>query len=74
MLWVLGKVKIGKCSKLSYNNLVFKLYFKILVPPTSVIIQSGIARLTIAKTSAAMKSVPDITVSLSILQKISLLE
>lgn len=36
------------------------------LPPTSVIIQSGIARLTIAKTSAAMNNVPDITVSLSI--------
>lgn len=36
------------------------------LPPTSVIIQSGIARLTIAKTSAAMNNVPDMTVSLSI--------
>lgn len=34
-------------------------------PPTSVIIQSGIAKLTIAKISAAMNSVPDIRVSLS---------
>lgn len=36
------------------------------LPPTSVIIQSGIARLTIAKTSAAMNKVPEITVNLSI--------
>lgn len=36
------------------------------LPPTSVIIQSGIAKLTMANTSAAMKSVPEIKVNLSI--------
>lgn len=39
------------------------------IPPTSVIIQSGIAKLTIAKTSAAIKSVPEIKVNLSIVSK-----
>jgi hypothetical protein len=39
------------------------------LPPTSVIIQSGIARLTIAKTSAAMNKVPDINVNLSMVRK-----
>lgn len=43
------------------------IYIQIVyLPPTSVIIQSGIARLTMAKTSAARNSVPDITVNLSI--------
>lgn len=36
------------------------------LPPTSVVIQSGIAKLTIAKTSAAINNVPDINVNLSI--------
>lgn len=36
-------------------------------PPTSVIIQSGIAKLTIANISAAINNVPEIIVSLSIL-------
>lgn len=36
------------------------------LPPTSVIIQSGMARLTIANISAAKNNVPEIKVNLSI--------
>lgn len=38
------------------------------LPPTSVMIQSGIAKLTIAKIFAAINKVPDINVNLSISQ------
>lgn len=41
-------------------------------PPTSVTIQSGIAKLLIANMSAIKKNIPDIAVSLSIVAKFSL--